>query len=123
MAVMKTFRPNKKQTAVESHPYNSIGLKLFVISGILISVYLFSYNGLISATGKYIENTCKIKTIEIVDVDINCENTEGYISVVKMPCILAIVDSKNYTDIKFYRSYEERLWILEQRVNVRSHTV
>jgi hypothetical protein len=102
-------------------PYFPYGLKLFILSGLLIALYSFSFRDSINATINYKKDVCIIQNIDLIKVDVDCLNPNGNIYIVSMPCVLILVNTKNYNNIKYYRNYEEKTWILENDVNVSVH--
>ena len=100
---------------------SQIAFYLLLLCGIVLSIYSYSYSNSVVGTVNYEENICTIKKIEILEVDIYCMNLNNFINVVKMPCVLAFVNVKSMSNVKFYRSFEEKLRVNENNVNVSRH--
>ena len=97
---------------------NQIGFYVFLVSGIFLTIFSYSFSNSVIQTINYVEDICHIETIEILDVEIYCKNSKGYINILKIPCVLAVASLKNTSNIKFYRSFEEKSRVQENDVNV-----
>lgn len=89
---------------------------LISISVTLIVIYNYSYGKLVRASANYKLDTCILKDVFVQTVTIDCVS-DG-VSVVDIPCLYALVDTTTLTNIRLYRSCEEKLWILRNDANV-----
>lgn len=97
--------------------YFTIGLRLFFLSSLLIAFSIYSFANSINSTYNYLNDTCIIKSMDVLTTSIDCI-ADGVVSVVDMPCVLIYVDTFFYKNIKFYRNYDEKTWTIKNGVNV-----
>ena len=99
--------------------YLSLGLRLIVLSIVSMIFYNLFFLESISNTKSYIEDKCTIKSIELIDVNFECfENDMKSVAIVRLPCIVIKVNTKNYENILFYRNYDEKMFALSQNEKV-----
>jgi hypothetical protein len=98
--------------------YFTLGIRLFILCGILIIIYNNYFLESITNTIHYNEDKCTIKSVTIINVNIDCIDEGRIVKIVTMPCIVALVDTTKYQNITFYRNYDEKSRSIGQDVNV-----
>ena len=92
-------------------PYSfTIGIRLFILCGILLFICTSFFVDPIFNTNAYTEDYCKISWIGLNYINMDCQmNDDGQsIQIVNIPCITAKINTKSYKNILFYRNYEEK---------------
>ena len=115
---MKKFSKQIPISRDTDQPFNPYGLKLFVISGVFLLLYAFTFSDSVYETRNYAKDVCQINSMEILSVNVDCKSADGHIFIVNMPCVLVHVNTTLFSHIRLFRSYEEKAWVLENDANV-----
>lgn len=98
--------------------YFTLGIRLFILSGILFAIYVNYFAEPIHETINYIESDCVINTINITKVTIDCVDFDHTVNLVDLPCVVVRVDTNKQANILFYRNFNEKRWAKSKSVNV-----
>lgn len=98
----------------------------YIISGViivfftifLIIIFVNQLKYPVQNTQSYILDKCKINSIIFKTVEFDCWQY-GFVTVIEIPCVQVIVNTKNLNDIFLYRNYLEKDFTKTNNFNVR----
>jgi hypothetical protein len=97
----------------------TLGIRLFFLTAIILAVYIGYFSLQIKSTINHVVEFCKINSIYIQDVSVDCVDPDNSIHVVWIPCIVAFADTiPNSKNIQIYRNFNEKEFAQSKKTNV-----
>ena len=97
----------------------TLGIRLFFLTTIILTLYIGYFSLQIKSTINHVVEFCKINSINIQDVSVDCVDYDNSVHVVWIPCIIAFADIiSNFTAIQIYRNFNEKEFAQSKKTNV-----
>lgn len=98
--------------------YFTQGLSIFVICGIILTLFMGYFTESIQNTQQYEKTQCRMVSVTIKIFRISCIDNDYSINLVDMPCVVAFVDTHKFKNLLLYRNYGEKIWTEKKASNV-----
>jgi hypothetical protein len=93
------------------------GSIICILCVFLLIVYTSSFRDQIGDPAYY-KDVCNITNITQYNVKFNCLSDVGLVTIVELPCVLIMVNTENFTNVRFYRNIQEKQFVLKNNLNV-----
>lgn len=95
------------------------GLCLLIMSTVSMIMFYNYFNDSIVNAKNYLPDSCIISSIEIKTISFKCWDMSGYVTVVDLPCLKMLADSRTNPNLTFYRNIQEKVLARDSKSDVR----